>query len=173
MLKRKYILFFALVLLFFGMLGQNVSTFLMDKLSEQSTVEMSAVVSNVGCNVTDENVYWSIGVKEPSGELLINSSVGRLLDAATMETLEAGQTITFRMDISTAQQYRETGRGYIVALKADHVIFSIEEYNEIMRQVTLPAEIVGIIFQVCLLLLLIYLARKYKIGQFSRRKKEL
>ena len=54
---RKYILFFALVLLFFGMLGQNVSTFLMDKLSEQSTVEMSAVVSNVGCNVTDENVY--------------------------------------------------------------------------------------------------------------------
>lgn len=168
---RKYILFFALVLLFFGMLGQNVSTFLMDKLSEQSTVEMSAVVSNVGCNVTDENVYWSIGVKEPSGELLINSSVGRLLDAATMETLEAGQTITFRMDISTAQQYRETGSGYIVALKADHVIFSIEEYNEIMRQVTLPAEIVGIIFQVCLLLLLIYLARKYKIGQFFRRKK--
>ena len=75
MLMRKYILFFALVLLFFGMLGQNVSTFLMDKLSEQSTVEMSAVVSNVGCNVTDENVYWSIGVKEPSGELLINSSV--------------------------------------------------------------------------------------------------
>lgn len=173
MLMRKYILFFALVLLFFGMLGQNVSTFLMDKLSEQSTVEMSAVVSNVGCNVTDENVYWSIGVKDPSGELLINSSVGRLLDAATMETLEAGQTITFRMDISTAQQYRETGSGHIVALKADHVIFSIEEYNEIMRQVTLPAKIVGIIFQVCLLLLLIYLARKYKIGQFSRRKKEL
>lgn len=27
MLMRKYILFFALVLLFFGMLGQNVSTF--------------------------------------------------------------------------------------------------------------------------------------------------
>ena len=105
--------------------------------------------------------------------MLINSSVGRLLDAATMETLEAGQTITFRMDISTAQQYRETGSGYIVALKADHVIFSIEEYNEIMRQVTLPAKIVGIIFQVCLLLLLIYLARKYKIGQFFRRKKEL
>ena len=77
------------------------------------------------------------------------------------------------MDISTTQQYRETGRGYIVALKADHVIFSIEEYNEIMRQVTLPAKIVGIIFQVCLLLLLIYLARKYKIGQFFRRKKEL
>ena len=50
---------------------------------------------------------------------------------------------------------------------------TIEEYNEIMRQVTLPAKIVGIIFQVCLLLLLIYLARKYKIGQFSRRKKEL
>ena len=109
MLMRKYILFFALVLLFFGMMGLYVSTFLMDKLSEQSTVEMSAVVSNVGCNVTNENVYWSIGVKEPSGELLINSSVGRLLDAATMETLEAGQTITFRMDISTTQQYRETG----------------------------------------------------------------
>ena len=145
MLMRKYILFFAFVILFFGMLGQNVSTFLMDKLSEQST----------------------------SGELLINSSVGRLLDAATMETLEAGQTITFRMDISTAQQYRETGSGYIVALKTDQVIFSIEEYNEIMHQVTLPAEIVGIIFQVFLLLLLIYLARKYKIGRFFRRKKEL
>lgn len=170
-MRKNYVLFFVVIILFFGMLGQNVSTFMMDKLSEYSTVEMSAVVSSVRCVVTEEDIYWTIGIKEPSGELQILSAVGNSLDATALETLEEGQTITFLMDISTAEQYRETGSGYIVALKAEQDIFSLEQYNEIMHETTRPAKIVGVIIQVCLLLLMIKLARKYKIGKILRRRK--
>lgn len=169
-MARRRVLFFVVVLLFFGFLWSNVSTFLMDKLIEESTVELSAVVARVDCVVTEESTYWIIHVRKPDGALLISASVGGTLDAADMETLTAGTPITFRMEPSAARQYQEAGSGQIVALRAERVIFSLEAYNEIMHRATLPAEIAGAVIQLLLLLLLLHLGRKAQIGQLFRRR---
>ena len=162
---NRFLPFFLVMLLFFGMIGQNVMLFMMDKLSEDNTTGMSAVVSSVSCTETADGISWAIQIKEPYGELWITPSVGNRLDASTMEALQPGQTVSFRMDPAAVQQFREMGSGYIVALQADQEIFSIDEYNEIMRQDTRPAKIVCMILQAGLLLLLLYLARKNGIFQ--------
>ena len=171
MIAKKLLPFFLVLLLFFGMIGQNVTLFMVDKVSEIGTVEMSAVVSKVSHKVTEDGTTWTIYVKEPEGELWIRSSVGDTLDASIMETLQPGNTGVFRMDLATAEQYRTIGNGHIVALKADQEIFSMSEYNAIMHHAVLPARIVCLSLQVILLLLLIYLGRKNKVFDLFRGRK--
>ena len=89
------------------------------------------------------------------------------LDEKDMKAL-LGQQVSFWMDISTAEQYREMRKGNIVALQAEREIFSIDDYNEIVGQVKRTASIICLFVQVVLLLLLIYLARKFELRRFVR-----
>ena len=49
-MRKRLLLLFVVMLLFFAMLGHNVTLILSDKLSEISTVEMSAAVAGVSPN---------------------------------------------------------------------------------------------------------------------------
>lgn len=164
--KKAIVLEFVLLLLFFGVLGQNVSFILVDKLSEFNTVEMFATVSDVESTSAGGKNTWTIDVKQPNGKLLISSVVEKNLDLSAIGGLQEGEQITFRMTISTASQFRETGTGNIVALSSPtQEIFSIDRYNEVMGHEILPIKIVGIVVQVILLFLLIYFGRKIKISR--------
>ena len=167
MKSKQFFLLFLVLMLFFGMIGQNVTLFMMDRLSEFSTVEMTAIVSDVSSAPTRDGFSYKLQVKEPEGELWIRSSVSEHLDEKDMKAL-LGQQISFWMDISTAEQYREMRKGNIVALQAEQEIFSIDDYNEIVGQVKRPASIICLFVQVVLLLLLIYLARKFELRRFVR-----
>lgn len=164
--RKTIVLEFVLLLLFFGVLGQNVSFILIDKLSEFNTVEMSATASDVESTSAGEKNTWTINIKQPNGKLQISSVVEKNLDLSAIGGLQEGEQITFRMTISAASQFRETEMGNIVALSSPtQEILSIDRYNEVMGREILPIKIAGIVVQVILLFLLIFFGRKIKISR--------
>lgn len=71
-MRKRLLLLFVVMLLFFAMLGHNVTLILSDKLSEISTVEMSAAVGGVSPNAEGD---YMISLKEPDGQLRIPAAI--------------------------------------------------------------------------------------------------
>ena len=153
-MRKKLLLLFVVMLLFFAMLGHNVTLILSDKLSEISTVEMSAVVDGVSSNAEGDYIIW---VKDPDGQLRIPAAIARNMDVAEITALQPGTMISFRIPISQIDYFPETQAGTIVALKTDHELLSIEDYNRSMYEEVRSARVVGAGVQIILLALLIYL----------------
>ena len=152
---KKLMLLFAVMLLFFAVMGYNVDLILSDQLSEISTVEMSAMVASVS-SVDADNGYV-ISVKEPDGQLLIPAAIAQNMDVTEITALQPGVVISFRISISQIDHFRETRTGTIVALKTDHEILSVDDYNNIMHEEVRLAKVVGVGIQIILLILPIYL----------------
>lgn len=167
---KKFLPYFIVLLLFFGMAGNLVSVILSDKLSEISTVERSAVFDSAECVDSGKDISWIIHVKEPEGTLLIPATIGNYIDKSAINALQAGQAISYRMDLANDDLYQQDGTAHIVALKAGQEILSLDDYNSIMHQEKQPALIAGLVFEAVLCVLLIYLARKNKICALFRRK---
>ena len=127
---------------------------LSDQLSEISTVEMSAMVASVS-SVDADNGYV-ISVKEPDGQLLIPAAIAQNMDVTEITALQPGVVISFRISISQIDHFRETRTGTIVALKTDHEILSVDDYNNIMHEEVRLAKVVGVGIQIILLILSIY-----------------
>ena len=136
-------------------MGYNVELILSDQLSEISTVEMSAMVASVS-SVDADNGYV-ISVKEPDGQLLIPAAIAQNMDVTEITALQPGVVISFRISISQIDHFRETRTGTIVALKTDHEILSVDDYNNIMHEEVRLAKVVGVGIQIILLILSIYL----------------
>lgn len=136
------------------MMGYNVELILSDQLSEISTVEMSAMVASVS-SVDADNGYV-ISVKEPDGQLLIPAAIAQNMDVTEITALQPGVVISFRISISQIDHFRETRTGTIVALKTDHEILSVDDYNNIMHEEVRLAKVVGVGIQIILLILSIY-----------------
>lgn len=172
-MKLKKLLPFVIgLLVFFGMAGNLVSMIVADKLSEISTVEKSAIFESAECVDSGKGISWMIHVKEPNGTLMIPTGIGDQVDRDAIHALQAGQPIFFRMDLSTAEQYQQSGTAGIVALKAEQELLSLEDYNCMMHQLKKPALTAGVIFEAALCLLLVYLARKNKVFALLRRRHE-
>ena len=135
-------------------MGYNVELILSDQLSEISTVEMSAMVASVS-SVDADNGYV-ISVKEPDGKLLIPAAIAQNMDVTEITALQPGVVISFRISISQIDHFRETRTGTIVALKTDHEILSVDDYNNIMHEEVRLAKVVGVGIQIILLILSIY-----------------
>lgn len=151
---KKLMLLFAVMLLFFAVMGYNVELILSDQLSEISTVEMSAMVASVS-SVDADNGYV-ISVKEPDGQLLIPAAIAQNMDVTEITALQPGVVISFRISISQIDHFRETRTGTIVGLKTDHEILSVDDYNNIMHEEVRLAKVVGVGIQIILLILSIY-----------------
>lgn len=147
-------LLFVVMLLFFAMLGHNVTLILSDKLSEISTVEMSAAVAGVSPNAEGD---YMISLKEPDRQLRIPAAIARNMDVAEIAALQPGTRLSFRIPISQIDYFPETQAGTIVALKTDHELLSIEDYNRSMHEEVRAARAIGAGIQFVLLLLLLYL----------------
>ena len=78
-MRKRLLLLFVVMLLFFAMLGHNVTLILSDKLSEISTVEMSAAVAGVSPNAEGD---YMISLKDPDGQLRIPAAIARNMDVA-------------------------------------------------------------------------------------------
>lgn len=135
-------------------MGYNVELILSDQLSEISTVEMSAMVASVS-SVDADNGYV-ISVKEPDGQLLIPAAIAQNMDVTEITALQPEVVISFRISISQIDHFRETRTGTIVALKTDHEILSVDDYNNIMHEEVRLAKVVGVGIQIILLILSIY-----------------
>ena len=166
---KKLLPFFIVLLIFFGMAGNLVSIILSDKLSENSTVEQTAVFAGAECSDSGKDISWIIYVQEPEGTLLIPAAIGNYIDKSAINALQTGQSISFRMELANAEQYQHDGMARIVALKAEQEILSLDDYNRIMHKEKQPALIAGLVFEAVLCLLLIYLARKNKICSLFHR----
>ncbi len=168
-MKKKLLLLFVVLLLFFAMLGHNVTLILSDKLSEISTVEMSAAVAGVSPNAEGDYI---ISVKEPDGRLRIPAVIARHMDAAEITALQPGTMLSFRLPISQIDRFRERQEGTVVALKTDHELLSIEDHNRIMREEVRAARAIGAGIQLVLLLLLLYLFYQNRplLGTLRKRK---
>ena len=130
-MRKRLLLLFVVMLLFFAMLGHNVTLILSDKLSEISTVEMSAAVAGVSPNAEGD---YMISLKEPDGQLRIPAAIARNMDVAEIAALQQGTRLSFRIPISQIDYFPETQAGTIVALKTDHELLSIEDYNRSMHE---------------------------------------
>ena len=86
-MKKKLLLLFVVLLLFFAMLGHNVTLILSDKLSEISTVEMSAAVAGVSPNAEGDYI---ISVKEPDGRLRIPADYKSQRERTSSRSLSLG-----------------------------------------------------------------------------------
>ena len=156
-MRKRLLLLFVVMLLFFAMLGHNVTLILSDKLGEISTVEMSAAVAGVSPNTEGD---YMISLKEPDGQLCIPAAIARNMDVAEIAALQPGTRLSFRIPISQIDYFPETQAGTIVALKTDHELLSIEDYNRSMHEEVKLARVVGAGVQIILLALLIYLIRR-------------
>ena len=164
-MRKKIMLLFVVMLLFFAMLGCNVTLILADKFSEISTVEVSAVVTGVSPNAEGDYI---ISVKEPDGQLCIPAAIAWNMDAAEITDLQPGTILSFRIPISQIDRFPETQTGTIVALKTDHELLSIEDYNRSMNEKVRTARAVGAGIHLILLLLLLYLL--YRVWPLLKRK---
>ena len=115
---------------------------------------MSAMVASVS-SVDADNGYV-ISVKEPDGQLLIPAAIAQNMDVTEITALQPGVVISFRISISQIDHFRETRTGTIVALKTDHEILSVDDYNNIMHEEVRLAKVVGVGIQIILLILSIY-----------------
>ena len=82
------------------------------------------------------------------------------MDVAEIAALQPGTRLSFRIPISQIDYFPETQAGTIVALKTDHELLSIEDYNRSMHEEVKLARVVGAGVQIILLALLIYLIRR-------------
>lgn len=112
---------------------------------------MVASVSSV-----DADNGYVISVKEPDGQLLIPAAIAQNMDVTEITALQPGVVISFRISISQIDHFRETRTGTIVALKTDHEILSVDDYNNIMHEEVRLAKVVGVGIQIILLILSIY-----------------
>ncbi len=157
-MKRKILLCLVIVLML-GVAGNMVMTWKNCHLTESDTQEMTATVAEVVC----ETGTWSIRVTDPDGTLSISSAVSESLSPEAMHSLQAGQTIHFRMQPSFAKAFAESGTGRAVALRTDtQDIITLVDYNRAMQAASSGGWPVWGLLEAGLLALTVYLARKLR-----------
>ncbi len=120
---------------------------------------MTAAVAEVVC----ETGTWSIRVTDPDGTLSISSAVSESLSPEVIQSLQAGQTIHFRMQPSFAKAFAESGTGRAVALRTDEQdILTLVDYNRAMQAASSGGWPVWGLLESGLLALTVYLARKLR-----------
>ena len=157
-MKRKILLCLVIVLML-GIAGNMIMTWKNCHLTESDTREMTATVAEVIC----ETGAWSIRVTDPDGTLSIPGTVSESLSPEVMQSLQAGQTIHFRMQPSFAKAFAESGTGRVVALRTDEQdVFTLADYNRAMQAASSGGWPVWGLLEAGLLALTVYLARKLR-----------
>jgi len=142
-----------------GIAGNMVMVWKDCHLTESDTQEMSATVADVAC----ETGTWSIRVTGPDGTLSIPGTVGESFSPEVMQSLQAGQTIHFRMQSPWAKTFAESGTGRAVALRTDtQDIFTLADHNRAMQAASSGGWPVWCLLEAGLLALTVYLARKLR-----------
>ena len=157
-MKTKLALSLILIIML-GIAGNLVMTWRGCHLAESDTQEMTAAVAEVVC----ETGTWSIRVTGPDGTLSIPGTVGESLSPEVMQSLQAGQTIHFRMQSPWAKTFAESGTGRAVALRTDtQDIFTLADHNRAMQAASSGGWPVWCLLEAGLLALTVYLARKLR-----------
>lgn len=157
-MKTKIVICLILVIML-GAAGNMVMVWKNCHLTENDTQEMSAAVAEVVC----ETGTWSIRVAGPDGTLSIPGAVSESMSPEVMQSLQAGQTIHFRMQPSWAKTFAESGTGRAVALRTDtQDIITLADYNRAMQAASSGGWPVWGLLEAGLLALTVYLARKLR-----------
>ena len=157
-MKRKILLCLIIVVML-GLAGNMVMTWKSCHLAESDTQEMTAAVAEVVC----ETGTWSIRITGPDGTLSVPSAVSESLSPAVMQSLQAGQTIHFRMQTPWARTFAESGSGPLAALRTDaQDIFTLDDYNRAMQAASSGGWPVWLLLEAALLALTVWLARKLR-----------
>ena len=157
-MKRKILLCLVIVLML-GIAGNMIMTWKNCHLTESDTREMTAAVAEVVC----ETNTWSIRVTGPDGTLSIPDAVSESLSPEVIQSLQAGQTIHFRMQPPWVKTFAESGTGRAVALRTDEQnILTLADYNRAMQAASTGGWPVWGLLEAGLLALTVYLARKLR-----------
>ena len=157
-MKTKIVLCLMIVIML-GIAGNLVMTWKDCHLTESDTQEMTATVAEVLC----ETGTWSIRIAGPDGTLSIPGAVSESLSPEVMQSLQAGQTIHFRMQPPWAKTFSESGTGRAVALRTDtQDIITLADYNRAMQAASSGGWPVWGLLEAGLLALTVYLARKLR-----------
>ena len=150
-----------IIVIMLGLAGNMVMTWKNGHLTESETREMTATVAEVICENSENR--WSLRVTGPDGTLSVPSAVSESLSPAVMQSLQAGQTIHFRMQTPWARTFAESGSGPLAALRTDaQDIFTLDDYNRAMQAASSGGWPVWLLMEAALLALTVWLARKLR-----------
>lgn len=154
--KRIRPLLLLSIVLFLGIMSVLIFMAPIDQLTEGNTIELEASITSVEITDTGKNIYVKIYTEEYSDPLYISTAVSKNIDINSVNELQTGQTIIFRIESNMLEQLQGTAFGNIVSLKiSDQEVFSLTQYNRYMRAAALPARVTGVVFALILLLIIV------------------
>lgn len=167
MSKKLTVIIMILSMLFFlGTVGIMISMTQIDQQTEDTTTDYSATVSNIQITDTGKSTYVAIQTKEYDSTLQISTNISDKLNMDDVRSLQEGQTIFFRVENTKAGQMNTVQTLNIVSLKTEQTdIFTLDDYNEDMKQAAYPARIASMIVALGFLAIFCVFLRRYRIGK--------
>lgn len=157
--KLTMIVLIVSSVLLFGLICIFISMNTIANLTEQTTVELVGTLTKVKVVDTGNNIYIEIHTEEYDDKLYISTNIAKQININEFNNLQEGQLVFFRVKDS-ASQLEENELINVLALKtSDVVFFSINDYNEYIRQATFPARIMCLLLMVIFLLIIIRCVR--------------
>lgn len=159
MKKSKIISIIMIVsmLFFIATIGLTISMSKIDKQTENTTKFYTATVNSVDIVDTGGSVFAEIHTKEYDNSWHISTNISKNIKMDDVRNLRNGQTIYFRIENKKVEQINEVEFINITSLKTDTKnIFSLEDYNEYIRNSAYPAKTASIIVALLFLFIPIF-----------------
>lgn len=147
--KAKRNIFFMILFffLFLVMIGLLIVSSAIDKQTDGTTTLYTATVSSVDVTDTGNAVSADIYIREYDTSLYLTTSVCENIKMDDLRDLNEGEMIFFRIENIKVEQMNEVEFLDIVSLKTDKKeIFTLEQYNQYMRDTACPTRIAGFLF---------------------------
>lgn len=145
--KRNIVFMILFLFLFLVIIGLLIVSDVIDKQTDDTTTLYTATVSRVDVTDTGNAVSVDIYTREYNTSLYLTPTVCEYIKTEDLRDLNAEETIFFRIENMKVKQMNEVGFLDIVSLKTDKKeIFTLEQYNQYMRDTACPTRITGFLF---------------------------
>lgn len=170
-MKKQQVRLLALVvavILFLGMIGVLFMARNSYKQTESNTVEYTATVTDLRVIDFGKEKSISIYTEEYDYYFHIGTIVGSKIDEGLLSLIQTGDKITCRIEDSSNENLDGAIFVPIVALETeDGVVFSLSDYNALMKEASKPAKVVGVIVSLVFLSGAIYFATSLIKNRFA------
>ena len=155
--KLRLHLLCVFCVLFIVAIGIHVSMINIDRLCDNNTAAYSATIEQIRLADTGENIYAAIQTEEYAAALQISTNVSKHLDKGKLTKLQSGQTVQFWIERAKVDYLQDEGIVDIVSLQTEtDVIFSLQDYNEFIRDAAMPGRVLSAVLALVFLVLSVW-----------------
>lgn len=143
-LKKKYLI--IIVIIQIGLIGLFSMMTKSHMLTNDNTKEYIATFNYIQLNSSNDKTEAFISINEYDTLLYIPKDIFENIHSNKMMDIKKGQEISFRIENHYIEQFGSAPILSIVELKTtNNVIYSIEEYNIIIKKTIIPPKVICVI----------------------------